>query len=109
MILEPDQWATYHTKSGELKKEEGDVQEFVAWKDGMLLFHNKRVSEVVEMLERWYNTEITVKNEAVKNCLIHGEHKNESLENVLKTMQFTLDIDYAFTKEGVTITGGRCI
>lgn len=109
VILEPDQWATYHPKSGELKKEEGDVQEFIAWKDGVLLFHDKRVSEVVKMLERWYNTEITVKNETVKNCLIHGEHKNESLENVLKTMQFTLDINYAFTEEGVTITGGRCI
>jgi transmembrane sensor len=108
VMLEPDQWVTYNNKSRELQREQGDIRELIAWKDGILLFHDKTVSEVTGMLERWYNTTIVVQEEAVKNCLIHGEYKDNSLETVLKMMQFTLDVDYAFTEEGVIISGGGC-
>lgn len=108
VLLEPDQWATYEQTSGTFNKEQGDIRGFIAWKDGVLLFHDKTVAEVSTMLERWYDTTIHIENEEVKDCLIYGEYQDRSLETVLKMMQFTLDIDYAFVDEGVSITGGDC-
>ncbi len=108
VFLESDEWATYSHTSKELKKEQGDIREMIAWKDGVLLFHDKTVAKAVRMLERWYNTKIVVEEEIVKNCRIHGEYKDRSLETVLKMMEFTLDVNYTFTDEGVIISGGMC-
>lgn len=108
MLVTPNQWATFDKKNKKLKKESGDIHRIVAWKEGILLFHDRTVAEVTEMLERWYGTDIAVENEALNNCVLHGEHKEESLENVLEAMQFALDMNYKFTEEGVRITGGRC-
>lgn len=108
LLINPNQWITFDRNNEELKKESGDIRRIIAWKDGILLFHDKTVAEVIEMLERWYGTDIIIENEALNNCVLHGEHKEESLENVLEAMQFALDMNYKFTEEGVRITGGRC-
>ncbi|SHE63844.1 FecR family protein [Fodinibius roseus] len=108
MVLTPNQWVTFDKKKKELKRESGDIRRIVAWKDGILFFHNKTVAEAANMLERWYGTNIVVENEAIKSCVLQGEHKEESLENVLEAMQFALNMDYRFTEKGVVITGGQC-
>lgn len=108
LLLTPNQWATFDKNQKEFQKESGDIRPIVAWKDRILFFHNKTVADAANMLERWYGTEIVVKNQALRSCVLQGEHKEESLENVLEAMKFALDMDYKFTGKKVIITGGSC-
>lgn len=109
LMLEPNQWVTFDTHKKTIQKENGDIRKFIAWKEGVLLFDDHTVAEVSSILERWYDTTIQIENEEVKNCQIHGEYQDRSLETVLKMMQFTLDIAYEFVDDrGVRITGGGC-
>lgn len=107
-VLKPNQWVTFDRESKNLKKEFGNIYEMIAWKDGVVFFHNKSVNDLVPILKRWYGIDIMIENNAIKECVMHGTYKEESLENVLKAMQFALNIDYEITKETITLTGGQC-
>lgn len=108
ILITPNQWVTFDREREKMSRVSGDIRPIVAWKQRVLFFNGRTVGKVADMLERWYGTDIVVENEALKSCVLHGEHKEESLENVLEAMQFALDIDYRFTEQGVVITGGRC-
>lgn len=108
MLLTRNQWATFDKASQKLTKKTGDIRRFTAWRKGVLYFHGKTVADIVATLERWYGTDIIIQNEGIKDCMMHGEHKEENLENVLKAMEFALDMSYEFAEEGIIITGGRC-
>lgn len=102
-ILEKNQWATYR-KSGALShKGKGDIWEYVAWKDQVLVFNDKPFSEVARTLERWYGVEIHIEDKELKNIELKGEHKNVSLEQVLQSIQFVLGIDFTINDQKVII------
>ncbi len=35
--------------------QEVDVNEYICWKDGFLIFHNESLAEVLKKIERYYN------------------------------------------------------
>lgn len=43
---------------GSLKKRNVDVEEFVGWKDGVFIFKDKPLAEIMEILERWYGVHV---------------------------------------------------
>ena len=107
ITLLPDQQAIYHLDSNLLKKRAINAVEFIAWKEGMLKFSEVRFEEVARDLERWYGIDIAI-DPALKECIIIGEYQNESLESILKSFEFLMDINYEFSKDGVTIHGEGC-
>lgn len=103
IILQENQWATYHPNGQFLEQGEGNVWEQIAWKDQVLIFNDKPFSDVSKMLERWYGVEIILKGEQLQNVKLKGEHKNMSLERVLQSIQFILGIEYTIEEQVVTI------
>ncbi|MDN5211970.1 FecR domain-containing protein [Fulvivirgaceae bacterium BMA12] len=107
ITLLPDQQAIYHVDSNLLKKSAINATDFIAWKEGMLKFSEVRFEEVAEDLERWYGVDIAI-DSRLNDCIIIGEYQNESLESILKSFEFLMDINYEFSKDGVTIHGEGC-
>ena len=35
-----------------------DVEEFVGWKDGIYVFREKHLGDIMKTLERWYNISV---------------------------------------------------
>ncbi|WP_421773898.1 FecR family protein [Gracilimonas sp.] len=103
IILEENQWATYHQSGEFFEQGEGNVWEQIAWKDQVLIFNDKPFSEVAKMLERWYGVDIILQGEQLQDVKLKGEHKNMSLERVLESIQFILGIEYTIEEQVVTI------
>ena len=53
VILPGEQVVT--SKDGQMIKKEVDVEEFVGWKEGIYVFKEKSLGEIMKTLERWYN------------------------------------------------------
>lgn len=107
-LLAPGEQVLYSEATNAMLKRKVNIEKHIAWKDGALIFDNKKLSEVATMLERWYGVKITIENEKLGNCVIMGEHQNEPLVNVLKAMRFAIDIDYEFAEGVVRISGEGC-
>ena len=109
VLLTPNQQATYIAETHEFSRKDVDLNIYLTWKEEKLTFDEISLSKAMAMLERRYGAKISIKNERLKNCIIIGEHGNESLENVLKAMQFVLGFEYAFKSPGeVEIYGEGC-
>jgi transmembrane sensor len=108
VILEADEWALYSTETSNYSTGSGDISRYTAWNENVLLYHDKNLSDVALQLERWYGVTISFENEELKRCVIHGEHRNEPLVNVLDAISYAFDMDYHIAERDVVISGNGC-
>lgn len=103
IVLQENQWVTYHTSNKILERGEGDISEMIAWKNDVLVFHHTSFNEVARMLERWYGVKIILKDEQLGNMILEGKYEEVSLKTVLESIKFMLDVDYTMKEDMVTI------
>jgi transmembrane sensor len=110
VYLLPNQQVVYDPSSSYLKKTNVDLEKFIAWKDDVILFDEISFGEAALVLEKWYNVKISFDQPSLINCsLLRSSYKNESLENVLKSLKFIQGIDFRFINDHeVVILGDIC-
>src|SRR5690606_7735748 len=76
----------------------------VAWKDGTLHFENDSFNEIVKTLALNYGVEF-IQDSRLKriNDTYTGTFKNESLDNVLKVLSFSMNFNYEINGKEVVI------
>lgn len=101
-VLQPGQQATYDL--GESKpiniKSDVNIEQTMAWKNGLFSFVDADFNSVMKQLERWYN--ITVKyNDKIPTVTINGEmYRNASFQHVI---QFLQRMGIKLSQEGNTL------
>ncbi|MBN1598725.1 MAG: DUF4974 domain-containing protein [Bacteroidales bacterium] len=80
---------------------------FTAWKDGKLVFENETFENLSTRLERWYDIEITITDEELKDIRFTGTFENETIEQGLQILELTTPIDYAISKNHIYISKGK--
>lgn len=81
-----------------------DESKVISWKDNVLLFENSSMEELISNLERWYNVKVVVLEPSrMAGIRANGKFDNESLENVLRILSYSLKFDYQINNDTVTI------
>lgn len=106
--LQPFDKIIYYTSNSTWQSGKTDLERELAWQKNTLIFENQSLSEVVDALANWYGVSISMQNEAIGRCRITGKFTNEPLENVLKAISYSLDIQYIIKNKEVTIIGKGC-
>ncbi|AMP97521.1 hypothetical protein AY601_0568 [Pedobacter cryoconitis] len=104
--LLPNQKAAGNSAKLHLENVE-DAQTAIGWTEGKMVFDQLPVKEVFETLERRYAVKI-IADQSFKGCKLTAKFNNVSLNEVLKTLQMTLDIHYTINKHTIYIKGGKC-
>ncbi|WP_200979273.1 FecR family protein [Echinicola sp. 20G] len=81
-------------ENGEVSLTSFDTTEIIGWKDKILVFKNSNKTEIIQKISDWYGVEVLCDPKIKDNWAYSGEYHNESLENVLKGIKRTLNIDY---------------
>jgi ferric-dicitrate binding protein FerR (iron transport regulator) len=107
--LKPSQQAVIAFTTSAIEVHDVNTERFVSWKDNIIYFEQTTLKEAAETLECWYAVKITIQNPALENCVITGKYQNESLENVLSSLQFLLNLTIARPDaKNVTLDGKGC-
>jgi transmembrane sensor len=69
-VLTPGQTVTWNEKKQEKVLGTAVVSDITGWKDGLLVFNETRLSEITEILERWYNVKIEFQNKRTAHKLM---------------------------------------
>ncbi len=86
-ILKPGQQSQL-TKNGQLKVISGvDVDDVVAWKNGIFHFENADIGLVMRQLSRWYDVEVVYQNKPTDDPLYADIPRNTKLSDVLKALE----------------------
>ena len=103
VLLLPDEMAVYNTFSGDMKKSGFDRDNILGWLEQKIVFRNASFQEIVKELEKWYGVKFVVNREIKMAKGYNGEFTGQSLENVLKSMGYSIGFSWSFTENNSTI------
>lgn len=70
-----------------------DVQQTVAWKDGLFMYNNTTLEEVMRQAARWYNVEIYYEKESLRYKTLSGSvTRYDNLSGLLKAVGYTTGV-----------------
>jgi ferric-dicitrate binding protein FerR (iron transport regulator) len=71
-----------------------DIQKYRAWKDGVLIFRDDSMQDVVRRLNRWFNVEIKLTGSELTNYVYTATFQDESLLQILELLKISAPIEY---------------
>ena len=100
--MTPGQHVKYNVNTGNISSTKGNIEKYIAWKDGKLIFEDSPMAEVVEKLSRIYNVDIELAAE-VKDYNYTFVFIDEPLYQILDLMSIATPIKYkSFPRKKLT-------
>lgn len=101
--LDPGEKATFKENDSKITNSDFDPSILTAWKEGRIQFKRKRLKEIFSDLQNWYGVEFQVPLNLNTNRKVSGEFNNESLENILEGLSFSMGFTYSIQDNDVNI------
>ena len=112
--MEPNEQFSYNRITDKVYSHHGDIDKYIAWREGKLIFKNESIEEIAHRLSRWYNVDIELTDNRVEQFTYTATFIDETLPQVLELLQIATPISYTihprkelpdgtFIKQKVTI------
>jgi len=99
--LLPGQEAVYQNSKG-YKVVDFDEREVLGWMQGVYMFHNTSLSDIAEVIERWYGIQVVFDEKALASKKFTGGlEKLQRLDYFLETLQLISGLNYKYDEKGV--------
>lgn len=95
--LSPNECLKYNAAAHTYRLETRNTEKYTAWKDGVLIFKNDSITEIAKKLSRWYNVEVEITSEKVKEYTYTATFTDETLYQVLELMTLPTPVSYKLT------------
>lgn len=93
-VMEPGELAIFRKNTQQITKSKVDLEKYIAWKSGKLLFREDKMNLVVEKLQRWYNVDFEIMDKEISDYIYTATFVDESLDQVLKMLSISAPIRY---------------
>lgn len=100
-MLCPGEIATYNKRDQGIQVEKGDVNLAVSWAKDLIIFQNKNLGEITQILSKWYNVKINLSPKVKDQFRYTFTLRHEPLEEILRIMSRIHPIEYSFDEENV--------
>lgn len=91
--MTPGQHVEYNLRTGGMAGSEGNIEKYISWKDGKLIFEDTPISQVAERLSRMFNVDFEIKND-IKDYIYTVTLMDESLTQILDLITIATPVDY---------------
>ena len=90
VVLSPGKQAGWNPQTGNLSVSEANLDNVIAWKEGMFVFNKENIEVVTRQIERWYGVKFIYETGAKKDYTFNGYFsKDEALKSILEAFTFT--------------------
>ncbi|KIC95908.1 FecR family protein [Flavihumibacter solisilvae] len=87
LLLEPGQQAQVSANSSKVIND-ADLNEVMAWKDGLFIFKGEDIQTIMRQLARWYNVDVEFEKEVKEKFYVKMD-RNTNVSNVFKILETT--------------------
>lgn len=101
--MAPSQKVSINLANNNLSVSSVSDESYKSWKDGVLIFKEAPMAEVIATLEKWFNVSIEVQNSEVMSYKLTARLDNCSLTQVLDYMSLSSPITYNIKEQNVTL------
>ncbi|HVU95784.1 MAG TPA: FecR domain-containing protein [Puia sp.] len=92
--VEPGRQAVLdHEKHG-LTVSEANVDQAIAWKNGLFRFHETGIRELMRQVERWYNVEVVYRTDGTDQDFSGIVSRSKSIGELLHTLEMTNSVHF---------------
>lgn len=107
VVLHPGHQVADTPDNGQLKVEAVDLKEFTGWKDGLYIFKDLTLEEMMKTVERNYDVSVFFTNEKIKKLRFSGDlQKYGKIEDFLKFIEIGGDVTFTI-KAGTIIVNQK--
>ncbi|MEY8591277.1 FecR domain-containing protein [Butyricimonas hominis] len=104
ITLQPSQQAVYVKANKDLSTRRVDVRLYTTWKNGIFMFENKPLEEIMTTLSRWYNINVFYANPAVKTYHFTGDlERYSNFQKTLNMIEKATSIKFIINGNTVTV------
>lgn len=100
--VNPGQLATYSKNESSFSIKTTNTDKYTSWTEGILLFHDDPLDEVLKKLGRWYNVVIEINDPSASHFPFTATIKNENLDQIIDLLQYSTPFKYSKLK----VSGG---
>jgi transmembrane sensor len=90
----PGEKATFYDNEDKVYFDKVEVDKYISWKDGVLMFRDDSMPDVVRRLNRWFNVDIQLTGDALEDYVYTATFQDESLIQILDLLKMSAPIDY---------------
>ncbi|MGQ8336119.1 FecR family protein [Sunxiuqinia sp. A32] len=92
--MEPGELVVYSKINNKLKKGKTDLDKYVAWRSGKLMFRDDSMGRIIEKLGRWYGVQFQIEDQEILDYVYSATFSDESLDQVLKMLSLSAPIEF---------------
>ncbi len=105
-IMEPEYQIVASSKLDDVVYKKVDLIEFVGWKDGLYVFKDNSLEEIMTTIERWYDVNVFYANSDLKTIRFSGDLKRfTSIYTLLDLMEKSGDVKFKIKENTITVIG----
>ena len=83
-----------------------DLEEYVGWVEGLYVFNNRSLGEIMETFARWYDIQVYYETEDLRNITYSGSLKRYgTINSFLEALELTGDLTYKISGRNILIYG----
>ena len=103
-VIKPGQQAVVNNSSNAITiNNNTNVEEVIAWKNGLFQFDNTDIKDVMRQVGRWYDLEVKFEGKIPEKKITGKIYRNVNVSKVLRIME-ALKIDFKIDGKTVTVT-----
>ena len=107
VTLEEGATGIFDLKEQKALKFQGQLINADAWKTGIRNLDGLGMEQVITVLQRYYDIQIDVENEAILNCSVNLYYENEPLDTVLAGIAYLLHLETRQPSDSVIVFTGK--
>lgn len=102
--MAPSQMTTYDARSG-ITRSEVDVEEYISWKDNVLLFQRATIAEILQKIGRYYNVSFNINDKTLSEQTCTGKlYLASNIDDIMLALTVISNTSYKREDNTVYIT-----
>lgn len=104
MTLSPSQQLVYDGEKRDWQMRVVNTRLYTAWREGMFVFENEPLEDIMTTLSRWYNVSVFYKNAEVKGYHFTGElERYNDFQIALRMIEKTTSVRFVVNGRTVVV------
>ena len=104
-FLLPGQVSFFYRGENQLKVENQNIEQFVCWREGKLIFRNTTLDAITRVLQRQYHVDFKFEKSALADYKYNATFQNESLEQILQLLELSAPLKFQYTRGNLNSNG----
>lgn len=108
LILAPGESALMDNKKQQMQKSVIADKNDMAWKTGQLIFNSTALPQVINQLNQYYDSKISIGSAGLEKCMLSATFDNMPLPDVLLVVCQTLNLEIINQQGRIILSGSPC-